>query len=172
MRIHHLPQRGEVEIASIASNFGWWAPQEIPPPEMPRGSAPSAFRPPRVGGGDKSYDAPPFGVHESFDVLNLLAKLVDHSLHRQPNMGELNVRRFRAQRIGLTVKFLCKKIELTPGRLAAGDERPGLLAMGGQAVQFFPQIGSGGQQSDFLGETVLRKVRARRQQLLELSQYA
>jgi len=49
-----------------------------------------------------------------FDVLHLLAKLVDHRLQRQTHMGELNVGGFRTQRIRLTVKFLCKEIELAP----------------------------------------------------------
>jgi hypothetical protein len=54
-------------------------------------------------------------LNPSFDVLHLLAKLVDHRLQRQTHMGELNVGGFGAQRIRLTVKFLCKKIELSAG---------------------------------------------------------
>jgi len=56
----------------------------------------------------------------------------DHRLQRQSHMGELNGRGFRTQRIRITVKFLCKEIELAPGRVLARDQGAGLLAMGGK----------------------------------------
>src|SRR5437763_17115928 len=59
----------------------------------------------------------------SFDVLYLLAKLIDHGFQREPDMGELNIRGFRTQSIRLPVKFLCKEIEFAPSRLLAGDQR-------------------------------------------------
>src|ERR1051326_6941026 len=51
-RRNHLPQRGEVEIASVAGNCGWEASEKFPPPDLLRAQARFAGRPPRVGGGD------------------------------------------------------------------------------------------------------------------------
>src|SRR5258706_4808718 len=107
-----------------------------------------------------------------FDVLHLLAKLVDHRLQRQSDMGELNVGGFRTQRIRLTVKFLCKEIELAPGRVLARDQRAGLLTMGGKPVQLLAQIGLGCEHGNLLRDALFRHVRAGGEQLFQLRHHA
>src|SRR5258706_10501936 len=107
-----------------------------------------------------------------FDVLHLLAKLVDHRLQRQSHMGELNVGGFRTQRIRLTVKFLCKEIELAAGRVLACDQRAGLLTMGEKPVQFFAQIGPRGEHGDLLRDALFGHIRARCEQLFQLRHHA
>jgi len=43
--------------------------------------------------------------------LHLLAKLLDPGLQRQPDARQIEIGRFRAQRVGLAVQFLAEKIQ-------------------------------------------------------------
>ena len=52
----------------------------------------------------------------SFQILHLLAELLDHGLQLQPDVGQLDVVRLGAQRIGLAVELLRQEIELAADR--------------------------------------------------------
>ena len=54
----------------------------------------------------------------SFQVLHLLAELLDHGLQLQPDIGQLDVVRLRAQRIGFAVELLRQEVELAADRAA------------------------------------------------------
>src|SRR5438445_6283333 len=47
----------------------------------------------------------------SLNVLYPLAQLLDRRLEREPGARQLDIRRFRAQRVGLAMEFLAQEIE-------------------------------------------------------------
>src|SRR6185436_20789821 len=63
-------------------------------------------------------------------VLHLLAELLDHGLELQPDIGQFQVVRLRAQCIRFAIELLGEKVELAPDRAAAGDQLVGLRDMG------------------------------------------
>src|SRR5205807_5748208 len=70
----------------------------------------------------------------SFQILDLLAELLDHALELEPDIGELDVVRFGAERIGLAVELLSEEIEPPTDRAAVGDQPRGLGYMRRQPV--------------------------------------
>ena len=52
----------------------------------------------------------------SFEVLHLLAELLDHALQLEADIGQFDVVRLGAQRIGFAVEFLRQEIEPAPDR--------------------------------------------------------
>src|SRR5256885_1139842 len=64
----------------------------------------------------------PLAVICSFQILHLLAELLDHALELQPDIRQLHVVRFRAERVGFAIELLCEKIEPTADRAAVGQQ--------------------------------------------------
>jgi len=73
----------------------------------------------------------------SFDILGLLAELVDYRLKGEAGAGQCNVGGFGAQGVGFPVEFLGEKIQLAAHALAAGDQGARILDMGCEPVQLF-----------------------------------
>ena len=80
--------------------------------------------------------------------MHLFAKLIDHGLEREADMGELNVGGFSAQRVGFAVELLGEEVKLTPRGLVSFDERACFLAMRREAVKLLAQIGTRGDRLD------------------------
>src|SRR5436190_18092470 len=85
-----------------------------------------------------------------FNVLHLLAKLVDDGLELEPDCGQRAVGRLRAQSVGFAVEFLGKKIELPPDRLGGGKKLPRRLDMSEEAIDLLLDIGARRQEHGFL----------------------
>ena len=66
------------------------------------------------------------GGPRSFDVLDLLAQLLDHGLQLEPDPGQLHIRRLGAERVGLAVELLAQEVEPPPdrGRVAQQPAAP------------------------------------------------
>src|SRR5580704_5199421 len=95
----------------------------------------------------------------SFEVLHLLAELLDRRLQGKADAGQLDIGRFRAQRVGLAVQFLAQEIELPADRLAALEQVADLREMGAQPVELLADIGAADQHRQFLGDPLLRHRR-------------
>src|SRR5439155_21280242 len=96
-----------------------------------------------------------------FNVLHLLAELIDNRLQFKSDCRQGSVRRFRAQRIGLAVEFLREKIELAADRLGGAEKLSRRFDMGKQAVDLLLDIGAHRKQCRLLMKTILVEVRAR-----------
>ena len=72
---------------------------------------------------------------DSFQVLHLLAELLDHGLEFKSDIGELNIVRFGAQGVRFAVEFLGEKVEAAPDRAALGDQALCLRNMGAKPVK-------------------------------------
>src|SRR5215472_6818095 len=81
-------------------------------------------------------------VEDLFDILDLLAKLLDHGLERQPDARQLDIGGFRAQRVGLAVQLLAKEIEPPADGFSLLQKIPRLLEVGTQPPQLLPDIGA------------------------------
>src|SRR5690606_27534715 len=78
---------------------------------------------------------PRTGASTLFNVLHLLADLVDQhlELHRDP--GGAAVDRLRAQRVGLAVELLEQEVQAPPGRFVAAQHPADLGDVAVQAVE-------------------------------------
>src|SRR3954471_4085021 len=56
-----------------------------------------------------------------FQVLHLLAELLDHGLELQPDVGQFEIVGLGAQGIRFAVELLGEKVELAPNRTAVGN---------------------------------------------------
>src|SRR5271155_2933536 len=92
----------------------------------------------------------------SFDVLSLLAELVDRGLECEPHARQRDVRRFRAERVRFTIEFLRQEIELSAHGLTRGEQRFRLAHMCLQAIELLADVGLHCQKRHFLRETLLR----------------
>ena len=90
----------------------------------------------------------------SFQVLHLLAELLDHGLQFQTDVGQLDVVRLRAQRIGFAVELLRQEVELAPDRAAGIDQPARLRHMGDEPVELLADVGLGGDQDRLLMQAV------------------
>ena len=95
----------------------------------------------------------------SFDILHLLAQLLDGGLQPQPGGGQRRGGGFAAQRVGLAVELLHQEVEAAADGGALGDQGARRGDVAGEPVQFLAHVGARGQQSDFLGDAFLRAVR-------------
>src|SRR4051812_17433719 len=68
-----------------------------------------------------------------FNVLDLLAELIDDRLELEPDCGEVAVGRLRAKRIRFAIEFLGEKIELPADGLGGLEKLPRGFDMGEQA---------------------------------------
>src|SRR6202043_3884820 len=93
----------------------------------------------------------------SLQVLHLLAKLLDHALELEPDIGELDVVRFRAQGIGLAIELLGEKIEAPADRGTLCQQVTGLSDMSCEAVKLLAHVDLGGDQDRLLIQPVTIK---------------
>ena len=84
----------------------------------------------------------------------MLAKLLDRGFEFQADIGELDVVRLGAKRIGFPVELLREKIEAAADRSALPHEQPSLRHVRGQAVKLLTDIGLGRDQDRFLMQPV------------------
>src|SRR5258707_13887639 len=96
----------------------------------------------------------------SFDVLHLLAKLLDRGFQGEADPGQREVGRFRAQRVGLAVELLAEEVEAPADCRALGEE----VARGGdmrlEAIELLADVGAADEERSFLREAFLRQRRA------------
>src|SRR4051812_20631525 len=89
-----------------------------------------------------------------FNVLNLLAELVDHGFELEADCGQAAVRRLRTQRVGFPVELLCEEIELAADRFGGLEEFPRRLDMGEEPIDFFLDIRTRGEKNGLLVEAI------------------
>src|SRR5262249_22264921 len=77
-----------------------------------------------------TFPAEPRENNGLFEVLHLLAELLDNGLELKPDLGEFHVVRFGAQRIGFPIELLGEEIEPASDRAAFGDQVLRLRNMG------------------------------------------
>ena len=90
-------------------------------------------------------------------------------LQREPDAGQLDVGRFRAQRVGLAVELLAQEIELTADRVVAAEQFARLRDVGAQPVQLLADIGARDEHRQFLRDPLLRHGRGETGELGEES---
>src|SRR4051812_37323586 len=100
--------------------------------------------------GDDKTNISPRLFMRSFQVLHLLAELLDDGFELKPDIGEFDVVRLGAQGIRFAVEFLGQEIEPAADRAAVSHELPSLRDMGGEPVEFFANVGLAGEQDGFL----------------------
>lgn len=95
-----------------------------------------------------------FGIR-LFDILDLLAKLLDFHAQFETNGGQARIVRFGAQRIGFASDFLSEKVKPASNRSAPGQKIPRGGAMSLEPVQFFHDIRLCRQHQRFLMQAIL-----------------
>src|SRR4029077_19689384 len=98
----------------------------------------------------------------SLDILHLLAHLLDGALQVDADARELDVGRFRAQRIGLAIELLAEEIELAAHRLVAPGARQQIARLRDmrlEPVEFLAHVGLADQQRHFLRQPLLAQRR-------------
>src|SRR5262245_29974389 len=103
-----------------------------------------------------------------FDVLDLLAKLLDGHLEVDAQTRQLDVGRLGTKRIRLAIQLLAEKVELAADGSAGVDQRLHCADMRGQPVKFLADIRLGGKQGRFLGQTFRAGQGKLIKQILEL----
>src|SRR6266567_8258182 len=100
-------------------------------------------------------------MERSFQILHLLAELLDHGLELKPDVRQLDIVRLRAQRIALAVELLRQEIELAPDWPAGLEQMARLRDVRDKAIEFLADIRLGGHQQRLLMQTVgIEAVRA------------
>src|SRR6478672_1021276 len=89
-----------------------------------------------------------------FQVLHLLAELFDHALELEPDIGQRDIVRFRADRIGLAIELLRQKIEPATDGAAVCDQPFGLFDMRGKPVELLADVGLARDQDRLLMQPV------------------
>ena len=82
-------------------------------------------------------------VARSFEILHLLAELLDHAFQFKADIGQFHVVRFGAERVGFAVELLRQKIEPPPDRAAAGEKLARLRDMRREPVELLADVGLG-----------------------------
>src|SRR5260221_1498271 len=72
----------------------------------------------RVAAAARDIGSPARRVAVSFDVLHLLAHLLDHDLELQRGLRQLRVDRLGSQRVGFAIEFLHQEVEALAARSA------------------------------------------------------
>src|SRR3977135_1616333 len=85
-------------------------------------------------------------MERSFQILHLLAELLDHGLELKPNVRQLDIVRLRAQRIALAIELLRQEIELAPDRPTGLDEMARLRDVRDEAIELLADTRVGGHQ--------------------------
>src|SRR5258707_1203374 len=99
------------------------------------------------GGGSRF--ASPYRVL-SFNVLHLLAQLLDRRLYSEPGARQLDIGGFRAQRIGFAIELLAEKVEATPDRRALAQQILRRREMRRQTVELLADVSAGDKQGRLL----------------------
>src|SRR5262245_60005579 len=81
-----------------------------------------------------------------FKVLHLLAELLDQALELEPDIGELEIVRLGAQRVGLAVELLRQEVEPAADRAAVAQHLARLRHVRGEPVELLAHVGLAGHQ--------------------------
>src|SRR5207249_10614431 len=92
----------------------------------------------------------------SFDVLHLLADLLELRLHSDDLLGHHRVADLRPDGVDLAVHLLQQEIQAPPYRLSLSEERPELVQMAVQAGQLLAPIAAIGNEPHPPRQTALR----------------
>src|SRR5207302_67978 len=106
------------------------------------------------GGRSAGLSSPPQRLPWSLQILNLLAELLDDALELEPDIGELDVIRLGAQRVGLALQLLREEIQPAPDGTAACQQISALVHMRSKSIQLLADVGLGGNQNCFLMQTI------------------
>src|SRR3972149_4607116 len=117
---------------------------------------------PREKSGDREASSGATGpARDSFDVLNLLAHLLDEQLELQARVGELLRDRFRAEGVRFPVQFLHEEIQALADGAARGEDAAPLLEVRSQAVQLLGDVYLHAEEGDLLADALLVARRER-----------
>ena len=86
----------------------------------------------------------------SFDVLHLLAQLVDNGLQLEAIAGDVGIVGLRAQRVGFAVELLRQELELAPDRLLRGDQLARGSDVRAEPLHLLLDVGPRREQGGFL----------------------
>ena len=86
----------------------------------------------------------------SFQILHLLAHLLDQDLQLDRGIGRARVGGFGTERVRFTIEFLHQEIKSATNRFGQAENAPRLANMRGQAIEFLVDIDSLHLQHDFL----------------------
>src|SRR2546428_139981 len=96
-----------------------------------------------------------FATARSFDVLNLLAHLLDQQLELEARVGEVLRHRLRAERVGLAVELLHQKVQALADRPSGPDHAVDLVEVRSQAVQLLGDVRLDAEERDLLADALL-----------------
>ena len=96
----------------------------------------------------------PAVVMGSFQVLHLLAELLDHALELQADIGELHIVRLGAQRVGFAIELLSQEIEPAADRAAVGDQPLACATCERKPIKLLADVGLAGDQDRLLMQAV------------------
>src|SRR6516165_545542 len=91
---------------------------------------------------------------QSFQILHLLAKLLDDALELEADIGELDVVGLGAQRVGFAIELLGEEIEPATDRSARRDQMADLRHVGGKTVELLADVGLACDQNRLLMQPV------------------
>src|SRR2546428_11907676 len=95
-----------------------------------------------------------FATARSFDVLNLLAHLLDQQLELEARVGEVLRNRLRAERVGLAVELLHQEVQALADHSSRPDHAVHLLEVRSQAVQLLGDVRLDAEERDLLAEAL------------------
>jgi hypothetical protein len=90
----------------------------------------------------------------SLQVLHLLAELLDHALELEAGIGQLDVVRLRADRVGFAIELLGEEVEPASDRAAVADQPLRLRDVRRQPVDLLADVGLAGDQDRLLVQPV------------------
>src|SRR5689334_670249 len=96
-----------------------------------------------------------------FDVLHLLAELLDPGLELEADPGQLDVRRLGAERIGLAVELLAEKIETPASGATLGKQLARCRYVCDKPIKLLADIAARHHQCRLLSEPLLGNRRHR-----------
>src|SRR6266702_3675025 len=96
-----------------------------------------------------------FATARSFDVLNLLAHLLDQQLELEACIRQVLRNRLRAERVGLAVELLHQKVQALADRPSGPDHAVHLFEVRSQAVQLLGDVRLDAEERDLLADALL-----------------
>ena len=136
----------------------WFREVEILVPQQHAGQRRSCW-PRRARTGSGSFVVLWARGRSSFDVLHLLAQLLDLDAQFKPLLGERGVVRLRAQRVRLAAEFLRQKVCSLADRAAFREQRERRDNMGLQLDRGLADVGLSGRSGSPLDGAVFRRSR-------------
>src|SRR5260370_12046198 len=94
-----------------------------------------------------------------FDVLDLLAQLLDRDLEIEPDPRQLDIAGFGTEGIGLAIELLAEEVELAADGATGRDQGTAGFHMSAEPIELLAHIGARSHERDLLDDAIGRRGR-------------